>query len=313
MFTTSDFGKTPGDTETPSVANIANGLRFTVTGLSPISVGWVQPSTPVTPITPSTPSDSGGRRSSRSSANTYAVTVEKSEHGKVTSSRTNAGSGSTVTLTVVPDSGYVLDTLTVTDSRDREISLTAQDDGKYVFTMPDRDVTVNANFAPLTDENMEKFCDGGADCPSRNFTDLGTVGTWYHEAVDYALRNGMMSGYNSTSFGPDNNLSRAMLAQILYNAAGKPPVTGDNIFADVDAGQWYAPAVAWAVSEGIVGGYSNGLFGPDDGITREQLASMLWRYAGSPAMTDKDLRFTDADKIGDWALSRRPSGLRKTR
>ena len=206
MFTTSDFGKTPGATETPAVTNTADGIRFTVTGLSPISVGWTaaDPEKPTIPDHPGTDSGSSGSSS-------YAVTVTKPEHGKVTVSPTSASSGNTVTLTVTPDSGYVLDTLTVTDSRGNEIKLTARGDGKYTFTMPGRAVTVKATFTPLPGD-AEKPCDGGADCPSRAFTDLGSVGTWYHEAVDYALRNNLMGGYGNDLFGPNNNLTRAQLA-----------------------------------------------------------------------------------------------------
>lgn len=301
MFTTSDFpGKNPGDTEvfTPDkVKNTTQGLQVVVTGLSPISVGWMAPET--TPDTPSGGNHGGG--GGGGSVSTYAVTVEKSEHGKVTSNRTNASSNSTVTLTVTPDSGYVLDTLTVTDSRGNEIKLTAQGGGKYTFTMPSRAVTVKASFVLLPDDT-QKPCDGGADCPSRSFTDLGSVGTWYHEAVDYVLRNGLMGGYGNGTFGPNNNLTRAQFAQILFNKEGKPVVNYLLQYGDVAEGAWYTEAVRWATSQGVVGGYGNGLFGPNDNITREQLAVMLWRYAGSPAATDKELHFTDADQIGGYAL-----------
>ncbi len=297
MFTTSDFNKTPGDTETPRVTNTASGLQFTVTGLSPISVGWVQPSTPTTPTGPT----GGGGGGGGGSSSAYAVTVERAEHGKVTSNRTNASSGSTVTLTVMPDTGYVLDTLTVTDSRGSEIKLTAQGGGKYTFTMPGRAVTVKAAFAPLPDDT-EKPCDGGVDCPSHGFTDLGTVGTWYHEAVDYVLRNNLMGGYGNGLFGPNDTLTRAQFAQILYNKEGRPAVTGGGIFTDVAPSAWCAPAITWAAERGIVGGYGNGMFGPNDNITREQLAVMLWRYAGSPAATDKELHFNDAGKASGYAL-----------
>ncbi len=295
MFTTSDFGKTPGDTETPRVTNTASGLQFTVTGLSPVSVGWTAPAT--TPDTPTGGNHGGGGWSS----NTYAVTVEKSEHGKVTSNRTNASSGSAVTLTVTPDSGYVLDTLTVTDSRGNEVKLTAQGGNKYTFTMPSRAVTVKASFAPLPDDT-QKPCDGGADCPSRGFSDLGSVGTWYHEAVDYVLRNDLMGGYGNGLFGPNDNLSRAQFAQILFNREGRPVVNYLLQYGDVAEGVWYTEAIRWATSRGIVGGYGNGTFGPNDNITREQLAVMLWRYAGSPAATDKELHFTDADQASGFAL-----------
>lgn len=162
--------------------------------------------------------------------------------------------------------------------------------------MPGRAVTVRATFAPLPDDT-QKPCDGGGDCPSRGFTDLGGVGTWYHEAVDYVLRNDLMGGCGSGLFGPDNHLSRAQLAQILYNKEGRPAVTGSSTFTDVAPGAWYAPAVTWATERGIAGGYGNGTFGPNDNITREQLTVMLWRYAGSPAATNKELHFNDADGI----------------
>ena len=162
----------------------------------------------------------------------------------MTSNRNNAASGTTVTLTVTPDSGYVLDTLTVTDSRGNEIKLTAQNNGKYTFTMPSRAVTVKATFVPLPDGG-DKPCDGGADCPSRGFTDLGTVGTWYHEAVDYVLCNGLMGGYSSTMFGPNDNLTRAQFAQILFNKEGRPVVNYLLQYNDVAAGAWYTEAIRW--------------------------------------------------------------------
>ena len=298
MFTTSDFGKTPGATEvfTPDkVKNSAQGIQVVVTGLSPISVGWTAPAT-----TPD-PSTGGNHGGGGWSSSAYAVTVEKAEHGKVSSNRVNASGGSTVTLTAAPDSGYVLDTLTVSDSLGNKIKLTAQGSGKYTFTMPSRAVTVKATFVPLPDDT-QKPCDGGASCPSRSFTDLGSVGTWYHEAVDYVLRNDLMGGYGNGLFGPNDNLSRAQFAQILFNKEGRPVVNYLLQYGDVAEGAWYTEAIRWATSRGIVGGYGNGTFGPNDNITREQLAVMLWRYAGSPAATDKELHFTDADKASGYAL-----------
>lgn len=252
---------------------------------------------PVTKPDPSNPGNPG----SGGYIDTYNVTIERSEHGKVTSNRTYAASGNTVTLTVTPDSGYVLGTLTVTDSQGREIRLTPQGDSKYTFTMPNRAVKVKATFVPLPDE-VDKPCDGGADCPSRGFTDLGTVGTWYHEAVDYVLRNGLMGGYGNGLFGPNDNLSRAQFAQILFNKEGRPGVNYLMDFSDVTGEAWFAEAVRWAAAMGIVGGYGNGKFGPNDPITREQLAVMLWRYAGSPAATNKELHFADADEASGYAL-----------
>lgn len=289
MFTTTAFGKTPGDTESPAVTNTEQGLRFTVTGLSPISVGWRAKTT-------GTGGSSGGGGGG-SGVSTYRVTVERTAHGKVTSDRSSAGSGSPVTLTVQPDRGYRLESLTVTDSRGNKLQLTDKGGGKYAFTMPGGNVTVKAVFAPLADSGA---CDGGAACPSRAFTDLKS-GAWYHEAVDFVLEQGWMGGYGNGLFGPDNRLSRAQFAQILYNKEGRPAGAGSAPFTDVAPGAWCAPAVAWAAERGIAGGYGGGLFGPDDPITREQLAVMLWRYAGSPAAPGGELSFMDAERIGAHA------------
>ena len=282
-------GDKAGEMETLDYELTADGLKCRFSSLSPVAIGYQSAARP----------NPGGGSGGGGSVSTYAVTVEKPEHGRVTSNRTNAGSGGTVTLTVTPDSGYALDALTVTDSQGNAVRLTAQGGGKYTFIMPGRAVTVKAAFAPLPDGTA---CDGGADCPSRGFADLGSVGTWYHEAVDYVLRNGLMGGYGSGLFGPNNTLTRAQFAQILYNKEGRPAVTGGGSFTDVAPGAWCAPAITWAAERGIVGGYGSGMFGPNDNITREQLAVMLWRYAGSPAATDKELRFTDADKAGGYAL-----------
>lgn len=249
------------------------------------------------------PSDGSDDRDDRdggdSAAVSYAVTVERTGHGNIRSSHARASAGSTVTLTAIPDSGYTLDTLSVTDSRGNAVKLTEKS-GKHTFIMPGRAVTVRAVFAPLADSGA---CDGGAACPSRAFTDLKS-GAWYHEAVDFVLRNGLMNGYGNggspagSLFGPEDRLSRAQFAQILYNKEGRPAGAGSAPFTDVAPDAWCAPAIAWAAERGIAGGYGNGTFGPDDPITREQLAVMLWRYAESPAAPSGELSFMDAEQIG---------------
>lgn len=93
-----------------------------------------------------------------------------------------------------------------------------------------------------------------------------------------------------------------MLAVVLHNLENNPAQALTGAFADVDNSQWYAEGVAWAEAQGIIGGYGNGRFGPNDNITREQLAVMLWRYSGSPAATDRELHFADAHRASDWAL-----------
>lgn len=94
-----------------------------------------------------------------------------------------------------------------------------------------------------------------------------------------------------------------MLAQILYNKEGKPNVAGNNVFTDVAPGEWYSNAITWAAANNIVGGYGSGLFGPNDNITREQLAVMLWRYAGEPTAISRELHFSDAKEVSGYAVS----------
>ena len=124
---------------------------------------------------------------------------------------------------------------------------------------------------------------------------------WYYDAVRFAIENGLMNGIGNNLFAPGANLSRAQLTQILYNKEGKPTVDGMGSFTDVK-GAWYSDAVIWATERNIVSGYGNGLFGPNDNITREQLAVMLWRYAGKP-IASTNLTFSDTDQISDFAQS----------
>ena len=111
-----------------------------------------------------------------------------------------------------------------------------------------------------------------------------------------------MNGYSNGRFGANDTLSRAQLAQILFNKEGRPGVDYLLDFSDVGGRSWYAEAVRWAASQGIVSGYGNGTFGPNDPITREQLAVMLWRYSGSPAAASKELDFNDESQISGYAL-----------
>ena len=113
------------------------------------------------------------------------------------------------------------------------------------------------------------------------FSDV-SADAWYAGAVQYCVENEWMSGTSAITFEPDSAMSRAMLATVLYRKAGSPAVTGSAGFTDVPAGSWYTQPVAWAVQNGVVGGYGDGLFGPDDPVTREQIAAILWRAAGSP-------------------------------
>lgn len=132
------------------------------------------------------------------------------------------------------------------------------------------------------------------------FTDVAES-AWYYDAVMYVYEQGLMNGDGTGRFLPMDTLSRSMLAQILYNREDRPNVTGISQFPDVTAGAGTMTRLGGASQEGIVTGYDNGQFGPDDPITREQLAVMLWRYAGSPAATNKGLHFSDAGDVSDYA------------
>lgn len=141
-----------------------------------------------------------------------------------------------------------------------------------------------------------------ANCPSKAFTDLDAK-AWYHEGVDYALTNGLMNGVGGGKFEPDGQLTRAQLVTVLYRAAGEPD-TGKQVnpFTDVPDDTWYTKAVIWAANNGIVNGVAKNTFAPDDSITREQIAAMLYRYAGAEAAKeDKLSAFPDAAKVSDWA------------
>ena len=136
------------------------------------------------------------------------------------------------------------------------------------------------------------------------FTDI--AGHWAVNAIEYVYENGLFAGTSDTTFGPNVSMNRAMLVTVLYRMAGEPNTTGKNAFADVAAGQWYTDAVTWAAENQIVSGYSADQFGPTDTVTREQIASILMRYAkfkGYDISKANDLAvFTDADTISVWAL-----------
>jgi hypothetical protein len=127
------------------------------------------------------------------------------------------------------------------------------------------------------------------------------LGEWYHDGIHYCLEKGLMTGYAADRFGPGDRLTRAQLTQILYNLAGRPEVSGPSGFKDVPENAWYAEAVAWAREAGVVSGYSDTRFAPGDLITREQLAAMIWRYAGSPADPRAALSFKDSALVSAYA------------
>lgn len=234
--------------------------------------------------------DDGG---STTTPTSYGITVSTTENGTVKSSNSSAAKDATVTITVTPNEGYVLDTLTVTDKDNNTVALTKVSDTQYTFKMPASAVTVKATFKK----------DEGTQPAALPFNDV-SESEWFYEAVKYVYDKGMMNGVSDTSFAPYSNLTRGMIAQVLYNLEGKPAVSG-SAYTDVAADQWYNDAVNWAAQKGIVTGYGDGTFGPMDNITREQMAAILYRYAqykGYDVSAKGDLTaFTDGNTVSDWA------------
>ena len=206
---------------------------------------------------------------------THEIELIAGEGGEAKTNLTNAGAGTKITVTATPNDGYELAYITVDGERI---------DGT-TFKMPDNDVTVRVYFT------------GGA----LPFADV-TEGAWYYDAVSYVCANGLMDGVSASEFAPEANMTRAMLVTILWRLEGGPVVNYLMPFADVDGGAWYAEAVRWAASEGIVEGVSATEFAPDAEITREQLAAILHRFAGEPATAANLATFTDAASVSAYAV-----------
>lgn len=234
----------------------------------------------------------GGGGGGGSSSSSSRVTVASTTHGRVTVSPDNPKTGDTVTITVRPDDGYVLDTLTVTNASGKEVELTKVNDTRYTFVMPSSKVTVKATFVAEEPSGMP-------------FTDVAS-GAWYYDAVSFVYKRGLMSGTGDNLFSPNVTTSRGMIVTILYRLDGSPSASSAG-FTDVTSGQWYTDAVNWAAANDIVAGYGNGLFGPNDTVTREQMAVILYRYAqykGYDTSASNSLNgYTDVGGVSSWALT----------
>lgn len=203
-------------------------------------------------------------------AMSYPVVVEPSEHGSVTASSDWAVVGSEVRLTVTPDEGWRLGSLSAVGPDGAQLALRSLGGGKYAFTMPGGKVTVSAVF--VRGEGL-------------GFTDVAP-GAWYYDAVAYVSENGLMNGVDTGIFDPDGSLTRAMVWTILARIEG----------ADTEGGEtWYAKARDWAMETGVSDGTD-----AMGAITREQLVTMLWRSRGEPGV-DFLLTARDADSISSWA------------
>ena len=227
---------------------------------------------------------------------TYSITAKETAHGTVTVSPKKATPGSTVTVTATPDQGYQLGTLTVTDKDGNKVTLTDEGNGKYTFKMPGSKVTVQAVFTEI--EVLPE---------PLPFADVAET-AWYADAVRYVYENGLMNGTSKTAFAPNGTMNRAMLVTILYRLEDEPQANYLLPFDDVAAGTWYTEAVRWAASEGIVTGMTETAFAPDSPVTREQFATILYRYSqqsGADVSIGEDtniLSYADALEISEYAM-----------
>lgn len=230
------------------------------------------------------------RHFSDSSSSSYPITVpDKTENGSVAVSPKTASKGSTVTISVTPDSGYVLETISVTDKNGNDLKLTDKGNGKYTFTMPGGKVEVKVTF--MEDNSVLNF-----------FYDVPND-AYYYEAVKWAAEKGVTSGIGNNLFAPNQPCTRAQIVTFLWRAAGSPVVNYLMPFTDVDEGAYYAEAVRWAASSGIITGLTETTFGTNGVCTRAQAAAMIYRYAqaqgkGFTGAWMFHLPFTD---VPEWA------------
>ncbi|HJA37288.1 MAG TPA: S-layer homology domain-containing protein [Firmicutes bacterium] len=239
--------------------------------------------------------DNDDDSSSSGSSTTYTAKVNKTGSGSAAVSPQNAKKGDKVTVTAIPNAGYEVAAVTVTDSSGKTVAVSNEGNGKYTFTQPASRVTVQVTFRAVEEQ---------PDDTAMPFTDVA-AGQWYAEAVQYVYEKGLMTGTSATAFAPDATTTRGMIVTMLYRLEGEPAAAASG-FADVEAGQWYANAVNWAAANQIVNGYGE-TFGPNDIITREQMAAILYRYAqykGYDVSASGEMNaYTDAANVSDYASS----------
>ena len=221
--------------------------------------------------------------------NSHAVNVKDASNGTLKTNTKWAVEDERVYITAVPDKGYELTWLSVKAEDGTRVDVfEAIKEDTYYFFMPDQAVTVSAIFA--------------YDYPDMPFTDVNS-NSWYFNAIEFVYNKGIMQGVSSTKFSPNGTVTRGMLVTMLWRMAGEPYVGGGS-FDDVASGSYYATAVAWAAKNGIVDGYNSTRFGPNDAVTREQIATMLYRYAkwlGYSTSGSSLAGYSDASSVSSWA------------
>lgn len=219
----------------------------------------------------------------------HIVYVDKAANGSLKADTTWAADGQIVYVTATPDKGYVLSSLFVKTAKGDQLKVyEAKKAGVYYFYMPDQYVTVSAYFAPAAS--------------ALPFNDVSYT-SWYYDAVKFVYDKGIMDGVSYYKFAPDATITRGMVVTMLWRMAGEPYEAAAG-FTDVAAGRYYTTAVAWAAKNGIVEGMTATTFAPDQAITREQLASILYRYAkwlGFSGYGSDISGYTDAGKVSSYA------------
>ena len=227
----------------------------------------------------------------------YRITVQPVEHGTIVSDLDTAEEGDTVTLTAKPAEGYLLDTLTVTSDASAPGTVSVKDmgEGIYTFSMPAGNVTVAGTMVP--EEATQEW-------PPFPFEDV-SEDDWYYDSVYYVYAYGLMNGTAEAAFSPENATTRGMLVTILYRMEGSPQGGGWSPFTDVDPELYYAQPIAWAAWNGIVKGITETTFSPEDPVTRQQMAAILYRYAAwkkwDVSQQGNLFQFTDWEQIQEYA------------
>ena len=278
--------------ENPSNDDITKALEqvnknVTISGMEMVWVNGSFVAKPIpTPVDPDDDDDHGSSSSSSSSSvRRYNIEADAGRGGDISpDGRVRVRRGENQTFRISADDGWEIYDVEVDGESVGAVS-------RYTFENVREDHTISATFRQTGAQTEE------AQLP---FLDVAE-GAWYYDAVAYCYENGIMDGTSSVSFAPGMLLNRAMAAQVLYNLADGTASTAAG-FPDVAASAWYADAVNWAAANGYVTGYDNGSFGPEDSLTREQLAVILYRYAGSPEPTGSLDGFTDAASASDYAV-----------
>lgn len=243
------------------------------------------------------------RISTGGSQDIAVIKAAQTEHGTISLSDTSPSNGAVVSIKAVAENGYILDTLKIIDENGKSVPYTKNDKGDYEFMYKGVGVTVKASFTPIEAEDIWE----------NPFTDV-KEGDWFYENVRYVQGHNLMTGTSKTTFEPQKELTRAMLVTILWRIEGEPWSQGGSSLKDLTQ-DWYKDAVNWTVEADIVEGDTKDVFDPDDAVTREQMATLLYRYS-EYKQYDSEARgsvskYTDADTISAWAMEAMQWAMRR--